>query len=73
MAKFVLRDSITSSRSRERKFARAARLSACDRFQEIVDGDSMLPNANSPVIGYLIAAVAGALIATLMYYYKIGA
>lgn len=43
------------------------------QVQEIVDGDSMLPNAHSPVIGYLIAAVAGALIATLMYYYKIGA
>lgn len=40
---------------------------------EIVDGDPMQPNAHSPVIGYLIAAVAGALIATLMYYYKIGA
>lgn len=43
------------------------------QVEEIVDNDLFLPNGYSPVVGYLIAAVAGALIATLMYCYKIGA
>lgn len=42
------------------------------QVEEIVDRDPHLPNASPPVVGYVIAAVAGAMIATLMYYCKNG-
>jgi hypothetical protein len=42
------------------------------QIEEIVDPDPRLYDSNPSVVGYLLAAVAGALIATLMYYYKIG-
>lgn len=42
------------------------------QIEEILDNDLYYSNTHPPLIGYLIAAVAGAIIATLMYYFKIG-
>jgi hypothetical protein len=42
------------------------------QLEEILDRKQRLPGQPSPVLGYLIAGLSGALIATLMYFFKFG-
>lgn len=42
------------------------------QIEEILDSNPYYPNSHPPIVNYLIAAVAGGLIATFMYYFKMG-